>query len=281
MNRAVVSYGSGHLSKLPSHRNPGLEIVYLSHGRLRWQAEGKTELLMPDSIYFTLPWEEHGSVEEFEPGHRWQYIVLALDKQHERPRRRFGFHSSLQLSVSETREITEILTTAKHHAFRAGTALPKILESLVQECQRPGWMAETYISTLARMAVLELCRQIRANDPVTAPVRDRSRYAIDRLVSTIAQHPENRWTLPSMATFCGLKRSQFADLFYKITGDSPITFLNRMRITRARTLLGTTNHSITAIAHACGFASSQYFARQFRAFTVMDARTYRAQLRQS
>lgn len=275
MSEAVVQCASGRLLSLPSHRNPGLEIVHLSRGHLRWQAEGKIEILAPGSVFFTLPWEEHGSVEEFEPGHRWQYAILALDQPYQTRRRRFGFHPALQFSTAETRKIVKVLLSARRRCFRAGPALPEILQAIVAEGREPGWMNSAYLSTLARQAVLALCRQIQAECPRTPLVRDRARFAIDRLVARIAQQPEQPWTLDAMAATCGLRRSQFSDLFRQITGDSPISFHNRLRVAQARTLLRTTSHSITFIAHACGFASSQYFARQFRAFTDRDARSYR------
>jgi AraC family L-rhamnose operon regulatory protein RhaS len=52
-----------------------------------------------------------------------------------------------------------------------------------------------------------------------------------------------------------------------LTGDTPITYLNRLRVRHADQLLKTTDHSITDIAFECGFQSSQYFATVYRQFT--------------
>jgi hypothetical protein len=39
-----------------------------------------------ESLYFTLPGQEHGSVTEFEPGHEWFFVVIRLaTKQLDRP----------------------------------------------------------------------------------------------------------------------------------------------------------------------------------------------------
>jgi AraC-like DNA-binding protein len=70
-----------------------------------------------------------------------------------------------------------------------------------------------------------------------------------------------------MAAACGLARTRFAELVREVTGETPIRLLNRARVRRARQLLVRTDRSITEIAHACGFASSQYFATVFRQFT--------------
>jgi AraC-like DNA-binding protein len=41
-------------------------------------------------------------------------------------------------------------------------------------------------------------------------------------------------------------------------------YLTRLRISRARDLLRSSDHSVTEIAISCGFSSSQYFANVFR-----------------
>jgi AraC-like DNA-binding protein len=78
-----------------------------------------------------------------------------------------------------------------------------------------------------------------------------------------------------MAKRCGLGRTRFAALCRRITGDSPLTLVNRLRVDRAKQALKATEAPVTAIALECGFGSSQYFARVFRRFTGMEARGYR------
>ena len=80
-----------------------------------------------------------------------------------------------------------------------------------------------------------------------------------------------------MARACGLGRSRFALLFKAVSGDSPIQYLNRVRVTRARSLLCSSNATITEIAFACGFSSSQYFSTVFRQFYGEAPREVRRQ----
>jgi len=48
---------------------------------LVWQCDGKPEAVPPESLYFTLGWQEHGSIWEFEPGHYWYFVVIGtVDK---------------------------------------------------------------------------------------------------------------------------------------------------------------------------------------------------------
>ena len=80
-----------------------------------------------------------------------------------------------------------------------------------------------------------------------------------------------------MSEACRLGRTQFSQLLKKHTGDTPITYLNRTRLREAQRLLRESQKSITEIALAVGFNSSQYFATVFKEFTDMDARSFRTQ----
>jgi hypothetical protein len=72
------SWGSGSTRELPLHRNAGLEIVYFSRGRLRWWIEDRVYEPGPLPRLLHLSLELHGSVDEFEPGHRLDFVVLTI-----------------------------------------------------------------------------------------------------------------------------------------------------------------------------------------------------------
>jgi two-component system response regulator YesN len=58
---------------------------------------------------------------------------------------------------------------------------------------------------------------------------------------------------------------------------TPIAYLTRYRITKAKALLTTTAQSITTIALAVGFADSGYFSRVFRREVGMTPERFRRQ----
>jgi AraC-like DNA-binding protein len=257
---------------LPSHRNPGLEIVYVSRGHLLWQAEGRIEAVSPGSVFFTLPHQEHGSVEEFEPGHNWHFIVLAP------ARRRGGFlPDGLGFTETEARTLSKLLAGSTRHAVRASARLQWILPVLVHEMEDPGTFHAAMTASLARAAVIELARSIaddsgRGDAGVISGVQQRLRAVIDR----VAREPGQDWTLAGMASAAGLARSQFAKRFLAETGDTPGQFVARMRIRRARRFLRETDWPVTRIAIECGFGTSQYFSGVFKKFTGgLTAREYR------
>lgn len=276
MGGLVQHCGIGSLARLATHRNPGLEIVFVRRGHLLWQTEGVVESVPPGSVYFTLPEQEHGSAEEFEPGHEWIFVVFA-------PGRDGPLHPELGFSKTEAREIVSLLRTSRRHSLGGSRAMETWLLSLVEESRSDAPFREGRIAALGRLAVIELVRCAQAHGRQREPlVRSGARERLRSLVAAIAKEPTRDWKVGRMAARCRLGRTRFADLFKAETGDSPVRFLQRMRVREACRLLRETDRPITHIALECGFGTSQYFAHVFKRCTGgSDARSYRREARKS
>lgn len=86
-------------------------------------------------------------------------------------------------------------------------------------------------------------------------------------------------TLADLAGRAGMSVSTLLRRFRTATGTSPVEFLLRLRLERAREILSTTDRRITEIAFDCGFRDSNYFTRQFKRHTGKSPRAYRHSLR--
>ena len=120
------------------------------------------------------------------------------------------------------------------------------------------------VAALATQVVAELLRALRAAAEIPREMAPDRR--VHDLLRDLAARCDQPWTLAGMARRCGLGRTRFAELVERETGDSPITYLLRLRVQRMQELLRA-GRSVTASAVASGFSSSQYAARVFRAFT--------------
>ncbi|WP_204013622.1 AraC family transcriptional regulator [Virgisporangium aurantiacum] len=85
--------------------------------------------------------------------------------------------------------------------------------------------------------------------------------------------------LTDLARSANLSVSHFSALFREATGTSVIDYVRRLRISRARELLVTTDRSITEIARAVGYADPFYFTRQFRAVDGVSPSEFRRRSR--
>jgi AraC family L-rhamnose operon regulatory protein RhaS len=267
-------WGSGSVRELPQHRTAGLEIVYVSQGHLRWRIENRVYEPGPGSVFYTFPWELHGSLEEFEPGHRWDFVVLKILGRF--PSRRFALPSAFGLATSEGRRLLNRLMHSPHRSLAAGKRLKWLLPTLQEELSSPHGADFSMAVTLGKALLLELDRIVaRATSeqgPFVARRPDHCEILLRRLHSDYA----SVWTLKTMSQITGLGRTRLSQLVKERTGDSPIVYLNRRRIGKAQELLRNTGQPITDIAFDCGFQSSQYFARTFKHLTGKTPRDYRS-----
>ncbi|MCP4114363.1 MAG: GlxA family transcriptional regulator [Desulfobacteraceae bacterium] len=78
-----------------------------------------------------------------------------------------------------------------------------------------------------------------------------------------------------LADKAGLGQRTFARRFKKATGDTPLEYLQYLRIGKARTLLETTGDSIDSITHAAGYEDVSSFRRLFKKITGLSPTAYR------
>ena len=125
---------------------------------------------------------------------------------------------------------------------------------------------------LLRAVVQEiLCRIIRESYPVMLsleknPVEFAKRY-IDEFYA-------NDLSADNIAAVVGLSPSYLRSLFKKSEGESPIHYLNRIRIERAKEMIASNMFRLEEIALACGFQNVYYFSRVFKSFTGVSPGKY-------
>ena len=267
-------FGNGSIARLPKHQNGGFELHYIAKGHLHWEIEGRPLLVPPQSVFFTFPWEKHGSCVDFEPGHFFHFAVFRLEGEWKTGNRRVRLVSGFGLSETEQDQIFRKLLSARNRCFAAGNDLGWIIPRLVQELTHPGVMARTNVIALSRAALCELVRSVHSLRVDNQKISPSERQVL-RFVDELRLNCSNPWTLDTMAAACRLKRTQFEVLTKKLTGDAPSLLLNRFRVRQAQHSLKTSNQSITEIAFNTGFDSSQYFSRVFQKLAGATPSEYR------
>lgn len=83
-------------------------------------------------------------------------------------------------------------------------------------------------------------------------------------LSALFRHPEREWTLPDLATLCGMSRATFVRHFQQRLGRSATDLLTDIRMTVAARELRRSNESAGAVAEAVGYQSEAAFQRAFK-----------------
>ena len=89
------------------------------------------------------------------------------------------------------------------------------------------------------------------------------------------KHFDQGMPLDALASDLGISPRHFKRRFKNATGDSPLAYLQRVRIEAAKRKLETTLENITEITWQVGYEDSNSFRRLFRKYTGLSPREYR------
>jgi len=87
----------------------------------------------------------------------------------------------------------------------------------------------------------------------------------NRFVAIVEKEMSNQdLTVDNIAQHMGLGRTQFYRKIKALTNYSPVELLRNMRLAKARTLLTTTDKSVSEIAYEVGFSTPAYFGKCYK-----------------
>lgn len=98
---------------------------------------------------------------------------------------------------------------------------------------------------------------------------------IGKVLDFICRHLDRPLLVDDLARKCNLSASRFAHLFREQMEMTPVQFIERRRIERAREMLEHTGYPIAEIARQVGFDNAFYFSRRFKKATGQNPRDYR------
>jgi AraC-like DNA-binding protein len=84
-----------------------------------------------------------------------------------------------------------------------------------------------------------------------------------RIIETILNHPEQHYTVESLASVAHMSRSTFARHFERCFGRTPMDYVRDVRLRNGAQLLRASGLSVDGVASKVGFASRSHFSRAF------------------
>jgi len=129
---------------------------------------------------------------------------------------------------------------------------------------QPG--AETVVSRLADILFVQAVRAYVAEqgDRAGGWLRALVDAQIGAALSLIHQHPEQGWTVESLASRVAMSRSAFAARFTELVEEPPLTYLTRWRMTKASHLLRSGTATMSEIAGQVGYDADAAFSKAFK-----------------
>jgi len=247
---------------MPAHLHPGqIEITFIQRGCVHWWAGEQRLELTGGDLYVTQPDEPHGSVTgAFEPVMLYG-VTLRLPA---------AGGTFLGLPTSESDALLHALRTLPRW-FRAGEDVAESFRRARAARLMPH--SELNAATLRGRLVTLLTDVVASLDGAGEALRTCKQ--VDLALSLMRENLERPLDIDVIAQAVGWSVGHFKARFRRETGTTPARHYLRLRVLEAIHRIATTGESVTKIAHAMGFSSSQYFATCVRRITNKSPSDFR------
>lgn len=247
---------------MPLHWHHSFELVKIVSGKLTIHINNKKVLAESGDIFLINQENIHGY---FPKDCVYEVIDFDVDE--------LLHHTSLcknVLHIFTNRNVSILPFDAVSHAV-----LYHMADSLFHFAS----MKSEYHDLLVLGALFELLGTIYVQHHYT---ENHKISSAEKRFKPILEFIENNYmqpiTLCEMAQASCMSTSHFCALFREFFGQTPMGYLNSYRIERASLLLANTGHSVTEIAHLCGFNDSAYFVKVFKKHKNITPKKYRGTL---
>lgn len=243
---------------LPEHRHFGVaELAYVETGHQPYAIGGRRFTLTGGEGVVIPPDTPHSSdAQPSFPGRRF-WLQLRLPAKDDGP--------WMGLSSDEAAPLIAMLRKPANVCAKWPGGFPSRFDAVFGLYGRPASAVRTAMLRTALLGILFDLLDLNASDTPTA-YQTRVKKATDWAEA----HLSEPVSIERLAAAAGLSVSGFKHVFKEVTGISPHAYLLRKRVERAQALLGANRGTVTDIALACGFPSSQYFATVFKRVTGLS-----------
>lgn len=139
-----------------------------------------------------------------------------------------------------------------------------VFEALIAEYKKSGPACAAMMNALMNQCLIEVLRAAEAQAGGALPwlsALDDPRIA--KVVEAMLDHPEQEYTLETLANFATMSRATFIRHFEKCFGRTPMDYLRDVRLRRGAQLLQTSEMPVDTVAGKVGYASRSHFSRAF------------------
>ena len=255
---SAAKYGEDWLS-VP-HTHTCTELFYVAGGYGNFLIGNESFPVSKGDLIAINPMVEH--TETSVQAAPLEYIVLGVDGLE----LSFGNEQNRQYQVS-------------HFEPDQMAQIEGYLQSMLQEITARAPGHETVCQGLLNVLIILLMRSYDQSACVL-PAANHATKTSAAVRRYIDEHFKEPITLDLLAEVVHVNKYHMAHRFTRDYGISPISYLLQLRLQDSCTLLRSTNHSLSQIAHIVGFSSPSYFSQIFRKSMGMTPSDYRARINQ-
>ena len=264
---AVGSIRSRSAQRIAWHSHGGFELIFLLEGATAYEFQGSGVLELSGGQFILVPANaRHRGRQDV----RMPSVLCGILLQ---PGRRNAEENS-PFTASDLARMSRLFCKWPAAVRTMNRELRSLIMRLAEAVrafrQRPSSpVSKPQLRSMICLAIME----------ATQLLTSRERAGATELVAAarvfLREHHGDSICMNDLASHLGLSRARMFEIFKNETGLSPNDYLQRHRIEQAKALITESRKSITEIAMACGFGSSQYFSRVFRKYCGATPRAHR------
>lgn len=258
----------------PHVHDEGYEICYIVQGHVAWWVEHAIFEVKRGDLFITHPGERHGGVDGvLHPCERYYLEIILPEDNIPLP----------GLSLDETRMLAHDLEAIRSHCFPGSSEIKEAFARLFAAHRTPSPYAGLAARTALHALLLGVLRDYAAytstqthpatKNKLSPPIREAIAWMEERLATP--------YGVEEVADFVNMSSSAFHKRFLREAGFTPAEYRSRRRFQKAKEMLRQESCSITEVAYALGFSTSQYFATAFKKSMGLSPRAYRAKTQES
>lgn len=153
----------------------------------------------------------------------------------------------------------------RSHQGQESRQFRALIDLLFAETQADQLGASAILDRLADAMMFYVIRHALGQDTNTtglmAALADKQ---IRPALIALCDHPEQAWSVDTLAEKVFMSRSSFAERFCAVVGRTPMEFLTEWRMQRARRWLEGERLSVAEVAQRCGYQSEAAFSKAFK-----------------
>lgn len=246
------------------HRNEGIEIHFLESGTMPYAQQNKGMDLLPNYLTITRPWEVHKVGNPSIGMGKFYWVILDLEVR--RPHQNWVWPDWIMLAPHDLERLTIILRQNEKIIWKA--------DKRIRDCfQRLGKAVDTDVqgSNSSRirllinyLLILLLDLLVEEEVELDEQLTDSSR-SVRLFLSELANNLSEAWTIEDMAKSAGVGLTRFTHHCKQLTNLTPMRYLMMKRIELSKEILIKNEFfTVSEVAFACGFSTSQYFSTVFK-----------------
>lgn len=225
------------------HWHESMEILSCVSGSFFAVVNGKKLRLTPGETVVVDPMAMHTTVSD---GSDSRYYCLIVDK---------SFCEKNCLALPSGRDAGVFRDARSVEIFG-------MIDSEIRE-KREGW--KQAVSALVMMLCVRLSRIFGAGEEANpSAMRGPGSAVAQSVTEYLYDNMEKRFSMDGLCAALGFNRYYLCHCFREATGDSIVSFLNRLRCEQARKLIASGNHTVGEAAEMSGFSSFSYFSKIYK-----------------